>query len=311
MKLYAGIDGGQSSTVAVVGDESGKILGKGDCGPCDHVDEPLDSSRLHDALNGALERAAENANLDADVQYCAIVAGISGLSDGTPSPTVSLPAREVRLMHDAPIAWEGAFGGEAGIVVIAGTGSVAYGRQSDGRAVTVGGWGYLFGDEGSAFAIARRALSIAMRDSDAGRHSTLRSVALEFFGRPSLRAIAHNFYVRAITRSQLARFAEPVADAAARGDAAAQNIVAEAMHALALLASEACEALQCVPNPAVAFTGGLMQRSELRRSAQERLNSVLPGARSVPPRFEPAVGALLLAYLAGGESAALQRALGH
>lgn len=311
MKLYAGIDGGQSSTVAVVGDESGKILGKGECGPCDHVDEPLDSSRLTDALNGALERAARNANLGTDIRYSAIVAGISGLSDGAPDAKVRLPARQVRLLHDAPIAWEAAFGGEPGIVVIAGTGSVAYGRQADGRAVTVGGWGYLFGDEGSAFSIARRALSMAMRECDAGRNSALGSLAREFFGHASLRAISHDFYVRAITRPQLARFAQAVADAAGRGDVAAHNVVMEAMHALALLASEACEALQCGPSPTVAFTGGLMQRSDLRRAAQQRLSWVLPQARSVPSLFEPAVGALLLAYQEDGQSVALQRALGR
>jgi len=307
VKLYAGLDGGQSSTVAVIGDERGQILGRGAGGPCDHVDEPLDSSRLHDALNGALSSAAKSANLDAHARYSAIVAGISGLHQGLPGMKVSLPAQHVRLLHDAPIAWQGAFGGGPGVVVIAGTGSVAYGRDAGGGSVTVGGWGYLFGDRGSAFSIARSALSRAMREEDGGGSSTLRSAALKFFKQSSLREIAHDFYLRRITRPQLAAFAGTVADAADCGDAAAANVIGGAMHALALLACDACQALECGSAPVVAFAGGLMLRSELRAAAQQRLSWVMPQANSVEPRFEPAVGALILAYQEDGQPAPFLR----
>lgn len=296
MKLYAGIDGGQSSTVAVIGDERGQILGRGDAGPCDYIDEPQHSTRLDEALNGALQSAAKSANLEKGSHYSAIVAGISGFDESMPDTNVRLPGSRLRLLHDARIAWQGAFGGEPGIVVIAGTGSVAYGCEAGGRSATIGGWGYLFGDRGSAFFIARRALSVAMQESDAGRNSALATAALDFFAQSSLRAIAHAFYVRDIGRPQLAKFATAVADTASRGDAAAENVIGEAMHALALLARHAWEALECLPGSKVAFTGGLMEAGQLSEAARQRLSWVLPQAHSVQPRFEPAVGALLLAY---------------
>ena len=69
-------------------------------------------------------------------------------------------------MHDTPIAHAGALEGRSGVVVIAGTGSVVYGRNDEGWSCTLGGWGFLFGDEGSAFAIARD--SLARADAGAG-----------------------------------------------------------------------------------------------------------------------------------------------
>ncbi len=99
-------------------------------------------------------------------------------------------------MHDTPIAHAGALGGRSGVIVIAGTGSVVYSRNDEGRSCTLGGWGFLFGDEGSAFAIARDALAILMRAQDDGDASFVEQTraACEFFAVPSLRALVHAFY---------------------------------------------------------------------------------------------------------------------
>ncbi len=96
---------------------------------------------------------------------------------------------ECELLHDTPIAHAGALAGRPGIVVIAGTGSVVYGRKEDGSSSTLGGWGYLFGDEGSAFAIARDALATLMRAHDDGDRSLDEAAraACDFFGAASLR----------------------------------------------------------------------------------------------------------------------------
>ena len=74
-----------------------------------------------------------------------------------------LSAVHLSVSHDALIAYVGACGGEPGVVVIAGTGSIAFGRGSDGREARAGGWGYVFGDEGGAFDIVRQALRAALR----------------------------------------------------------------------------------------------------------------------------------------------------
>ncbi|MEO6912938.1 MAG: BadF/BadG/BcrA/BcrD ATPase family protein, partial [Candidatus Baltobacteraceae bacterium] len=155
--LFAGIDGGQSSTTAAIGGVDGRVLARGTAGPADEVDQSPSSSRLNDALNAALADALANANLDPSTRFTRVVAGISGYEGIVYGKTVALPADQTRLMHDSPIAQAGAFDGAPGIVIIAGTGSVVYGVNTSGASLLLGGWGYLFGDEGSAFGLARDA----------------------------------------------------------------------------------------------------------------------------------------------------------
>ena len=97
----------------------------------------------------------------------------------------------------------------AGVIVIAGTGSVVYGTSENGWSCTLGGWGYLFGDEGSAFAIVRDALARMMRahdDGDASLAAETRAVC-EYFGLPSLRRLVHALYKGELTRDRVASFA--------------------------------------------------------------------------------------------------------
>jgi len=158
VSLFAGIDGGQSSTVAVVGDERGRILGRGTAGPADEIGASKESTRLRDALQGALEAACADAGLAQESRFDAIVAGVSGYDGHVYGKMPALPSQRVVLVHDTPIAHAGALAGHPGVVIIAGTGSVVFGRDESGRSWTLGGWGFLFGDEGSAFSIVRDAL---------------------------------------------------------------------------------------------------------------------------------------------------------
>ncbi|HKE37033.1 MAG TPA: BadF/BadG/BcrA/BcrD ATPase family protein, partial [Candidatus Baltobacteraceae bacterium] len=125
-RYVAGIDGGQTSTAAVIGDERGRVVGRGVAGPADEVGQGADSTRMHDALSGALRAACKGAGLDAGTHFEAIVAGVSGYEGRVYGKMPQLPAARFVLMHDAPIAHAGALAGEPGVVVIAGTGSVVY-----------------------------------------------------------------------------------------------------------------------------------------------------------------------------------------
>ncbi len=207
MPYYAGIDGGQSATNAVIGDDSGRILGRGSAGPADEVDQDSASTRLRDALAAALHAASAQANLPPDVRFAGVVAGISGYEGNVFGQPPQLAADALALEHDAPIAHAGALGAGPGVVVIAGTGSVAYAVNESGASAMTGGWGYLFGDEGSAFWLARKALSQAMHDADAGEPNELAQLALQHFDAPSLRALSRAFYSGSISRAHLASFA--------------------------------------------------------------------------------------------------------
>lgn len=288
--MFVGIDGGQSSTVAVIGDERGRIVARGSAGPADEIGAGSGSTRLRDALRGALENAACRANLPANVRFDAIVAGVSGYDGRVYGAGPELPSPRVVLLHDTPIAHAGALGGEAGIVVIAGTGSVVYGRNDDGRCCTLGGWGFLFGDEGSASRIARDALVMLMRaqdDGDASFDAHIRA-ACEFFGAASLRRLAHAFYKGEITRDRLAAFAP----AAMRFDAF-RPIAARGAERLAELV---CAAIRSGIAPRVAFVGGVFEDAGFRDHARTEILRAVPEVQIVEARYEPVYGALLLAY---------------
>ncbi|MBV9270587.1 MAG: hypothetical protein JO165_05800 [Candidatus Eremiobacteraeota bacterium] len=294
MKYYAGIDGGQSSTTAVIAGENGQVLARGVAGPADEVGVASDSTRLRDALNAALSDAIKNAGIDSSTQFESVVAGITGYEGRVYGKPPDVPARKVTLMHDAPVAHAGALGGKPGIIVIAGTGSVAYGVDEGGRAVTIGGWGYVFGDEGSAFWIAREALSGMMRDRDAGRANDLFDDAIKYFNSSSLRAISRAFYMDTISREQLAGFARIVIHAGEMGSEAAERLTNEAAEAIANLAALAVRDLRQQP-PVIALMGGLMQSKTMREAAIYAVRRILPEAQLTPPRHDAATGALILA----------------
>lgn len=274
--LFAGIDGGQSATTAAIGDDV-RVLAHGRSGPADEVGAAADSTRLRDALEGALADALAAANLPLDTQFDAIVAGVSGYEGRIYGAPPRLPAKQFVVMHDAPIAHAGALGGEPGVVVVAGTGSVAYAVARDGRTRTTGGWGYLFGDEGSAFWIAHTYVSRAIEDeADA-------QPALAYFGVASLRELVRAFYSGAITRERFASFA-PVA-------LARDDIAEEAARELARLAKSAVIERPC----AIAFVGGLTRDPRFAARVHDATRAALPDCSLVEPVADPAEGALILA----------------
>ncbi len=277
MTLFGGIDGGQSSTTAVVGDADGRVLGRGSAGPADEVGCDARSTRLKDALEGALAAALDDAGLPRDTRFEAIVAGVSGYAGASVGIAPGFNAARVRLMHDAPIAHVGALGGGPGVIVIAGTGSVVYGVGAAGRAVTVGGLGYVFGDEGSAFGIARRAI----READ--ENGALRRRAAAFFGEASALDVARAVYAGRISRDRVAAFA---AELLAVPDADVERLVDAEVAALARQIARA-KAMVAASGP-VAATGG-MTRDAYYMKRLGRLVDL------VAPLDDPAIGALSMA----------------
>jgi N-acetylglucosamine kinase-like BadF-type ATPase len=296
MRLFAGIDGGQSSTQVAIGDESGTVA-RAAGPPADLVGEPRDSPRQLAALHAALDAGLDEAGLPRDTHFTAIVAGISGFDSGV-SPPLDLGGRaeRARIVHDSEIAHAGALNGAAGIVVIAGTGSVALGNAESGEAfVRAGGWGYFFGDEGSATWIARVALRRAMARSDRGEASPLRDRALAFFGTHSLRAVQHAFAHGELTRPALAAFAADVLAVADAGDPDARDVRASAAAELADLVATVERHFPRAPITLVSYAGGLFHDAAFAEAFGDALQRTVPQAELVEPAGDPAAGALLLA----------------
>jgi glucosamine kinase len=295
MSLYVGVDGGQTATQAVIGDERGVILGHGVGPPADLVGEARTSQRQAKAIDAAIADAIRDARLSNDVVFASVVCGISGYEAGEIVPRLAARAQCVRVVHDADIALAGALGGEPGIVVIAGTGSVALGMDERGARVRVGGWGFLFGDEGSAFWIVWRALMLAMRREDHNEVSLLGDRALTFFGKSSLRALQLAFAHGDITRAALASFAPLVFGLACNGDVDAHLIRIDAARSLADLVQCVDMRLGRQEGRRVSYVGGVFADEQLRQTWKVVLQKRAPHLIVRTPLAEPAAGALHLA----------------
>lgn len=300
MKLFAGIDGGQSSTTAVVGDQTGTVLGRGKGPPADEVGQGANSTRLRDALATALAAALRDAKQAADAPFECIIAGVSGYDGRITGTAPAFPAKHFEIVHDAPVAHAAAFGTGGGILVIAGTGSVAYGRNDAGETLRVGGWGYLFGDEGSAFWIGKRCIERAMQDEDAGFGSFLRADVLAHFAQSSLRDVQHASHTGAISRSEIAAFARRALELARSENPDAFAIAEQAADALAALGARCARRLhgdkRVIGHPVpLAFSGGLVEDEWFAAKVRTRALDRLPEARLETLRRAPAEGALLLA----------------
>jgi N-acetylglucosamine kinase len=188
-----------------------------------------------------------------------------------------------------------------GIVTIAGTGSIAFGRNAAGRSARAGGWGYVFGDEGGAFDIARQAARAALRVEEGwGPPTRLRDAFLEATASASANQMLHRFYSDAWPRSRVATLAPLVDRAAAAGDAVARQILSGAAIQLAMLAGSVRGQLwQPGERVDVAWVGGVFQ-SDLLREKFRLLVEMEDGCRCGPPLHGPDRGALLEAYRQAG-----------
>jgi N-acetylglucosamine kinase-like BadF-type ATPase len=306
VKLYAGVDGGQSSTVAAIGDGE-RELARAAGPPADLVGLPRDAARQAGVIGTTVAAALARAGLDPALRLAGLVAGISGFDRGeSPEPDLGACAERFAVVHDAEIAHAGALGGAAGIVAIAGTGSVALGTASPGNAfVRAGGWGFFFGDEGSALWIARTALRAAMDREDRGHAGALATCALAFFAGGgsdihSLRSIQHAFAHGELTRPTLAAFASEVLALAERGDPDAGSVRAAAYDALAQLVATVDARLAPAAGRRISYAGGLFLNAPFAAGFRGAVERRVPGAVVASPAGDAAAGALALARRLAG-----------
>jgi N-acetylglucosamine kinase len=303
MRLFLGVDGGQSSTTVLIGDESGRVLGAGEAGPCNHAGAEEGRARFERAVKEGLEAACERAGLDlATVRFESACLGMSGgPEDKQAILAATLRAERLMVTNDAAIALSGATATGQGIAAIAGTGSIAFGRNAEGRTARTGGWGYIFGDEGSGFDIARQALRAALRMEEGwGPPTSLRQALLDATGSRNANEVLHLFYTCEWHRSRVALLASLVDAAAAERDAVAMVILNRTAVELAtLVAAIRSQLWKPGDGVDVAYIGGVFQSS----TVLERFGTLVelePGNRCGPPRHGPAEGALLEAYRAVG-----------
>jgi N-acetylglucosamine kinase len=212
-----------------------------------------------------------------------------------------IDAEHLLVTDDARIALAGATAGDAGIIAIAGTGSIAFGQNDRGETARAGGWGYLFGDEGGAFDIVRQALRAIVREHEGwGSRTALTPALLEAGAAADANELLHAFYTPAWPRQRVAALAPLVSRIAEEGDPIASGILQNAARELALLVGCVRRQLWVEAEPVrVAWVGGVFQSTMLL----ERFRTLITleeGATCEAPRHGPALGAVLLAYRAAG-----------
>ncbi|HEY5611620.1 MAG TPA: BadF/BadG/BcrA/BcrD ATPase family protein, partial [Thermoanaerobaculia bacterium] len=169
MAYFLGVDGGASKTAALVTDEECNPLGSGRAGGSNHLRVGIEEAtrNVERAVNSALVEAGI-AIRQIEYAYCGIAGSdhIEHHQDVVEALKIFFPRGNFVVDTDARIALTAAVGFGSGVVVISGTGSVAFGRNAAGEEARAGGWGPTVGDEGSGYAIAREGLSAILRAHD-------------------------------------------------------------------------------------------------------------------------------------------------
>jgi N-acetylglucosamine kinase-like BadF-type ATPase len=298
-----GVDGGGTSTVAWLADGAGRVLGRGRAGPSNVKAVGADTART--ALAHAIAGAFEDAGIAAAPVTIACL-GMAGF--GRPADRCELTAwadaerwaERLLLVNDGDLVIAAGTPGGSGLAVIAGTGSIAVGCTPDGRTARAGGWGPLFGDEGSAYAVAVEALRLVARRAD-GREGhveddvlTARTCAA--LGVGSASEIVSAVYAAGFDRMRVAALAPLVVAAAAADRTLATRLLEPAGAALAEMALAVAAALDWPrPDLPLALAGSfLLAAADVRRALRDRIER--EGWRlAMEEVAEPVQGALLLA----------------
>ncbi len=282
-------------------------MGVGRSGPCNHVSGDEARTRFRAVLSDCLQEASHALTHEfRSLEFAAACLGFSGGAEDKETYSRELiRTRRLKVVNDAEIALTGATAGAPGIIVIAGTGSISFGRNAQAKTARAGGWGYIFGDEGGAFDITRRALRAALRWEEGwGQTTTLHRVLLDATQSKSANHLLHRFYADK-ERKAVAALAPLVTQEAERGDRLAMDILSEAAGALAKYVVGVHEMLfQESDIVTVAHIGGVFRSTPLRQAFIEALTDKVD-CETVFPKFSPAAGALIEALRLDGNPAKL------
>jgi N-acetylglucosamine kinase-like BadF-type ATPase len=304
MEAILAIDGGATRTRCAAIDRSGRILGEAESGPSNHLQQAERSVEAR--MASAIEETVRAAKICRDDIVC-VSAGLAGVDyDGYGDEPMRALFRRLGfsscLVHgDMVIAHAAALAMQPGIVAIAGTGSVILGIDRDGRRARVGGWGPLYGDEGSAHYIAAAGLRAAAQAYDGrGPSTTLVGGFTSALGLSDFRQTISHLYTP--EAGNIAALCPVVHRAAIAGDPVSLSLFDAAAGELAEGIATAARLLHFDETEIlVSYQGGLSEHCPLLiQQLQGRVQQRLANARVVPPRWRPLVGAYLLACSALG-----------
>lgn len=314
-----GLDGGGTKTLALLADENGNLLARGLGGPSNYNAVGFDAAcaAIETAIAQALSFAflsAENIRLSAPPSVpssvpssvppsvSSLCLGLAGA--GCPNDRARFqawaagrfPGAKIQVVSDAEILLAAGAPTGPALALICGTGSIVYGRKQNGEILRAGGWGYLFGDEGSGFSLGAAALRAVMRAHDGrGPATLLTGLVLQRQGLTDPQGLVKSIYGAESPRAEIASISDLVEQAANQKDPVALALLDEAARELAEMTQAVYRKLGNLPVP-LALTGGVILNSA-RLAAQFHQACQALGLcfSSIQPVHEPALGAVLLA----------------
>jgi N-acetylglucosamine kinase-like BadF-type ATPase len=282
------------------------LVSQAETGPSNHllVDAPVVATSLAKAIDQALKLG----NLDRDAVAC-VSAGLAGVDfDGNGASQMEDLLRQLGFENqvvngDMTIAHAGALLLQPGVVALAGTGSVVLGVDADDKRVKVGGWGPIYGDEGSAYRIGEMALRAAAKAYDKrGPATRLNEALLASLGLNEFRESVTQVYVKGMEPRDIAALSRVAYEVAETGDEVARSIFFQAGDELADSVEAAIRQLNFQSSEVkVSHQGSVMSSCRLiRERFIGQLQRRVPGLVVVSPEFEPVIGAYLLGSKALG-----------
>jgi N-acetylglucosamine kinase-like BadF-type ATPase len=296
-----GIDAGGTKTVCLLANDRGEVIAEARAAGANlQVMGELGVEKV-------LHRVMEDTLSDRDISPEAMCLGIAGVDRPRDAQAVRDIMRRIGhkartvVVNDALIALVAGAGDQPGVVVVAGTGSIAYGRDAEGRAARAGGWGYLLGDEGGGFWIGRAALSAVVRQFDQrGPATLLTDLVLTHMQLSTPAELIHVIYDRGLQRNAIAGLAGVVQSATEAGDAVAGEILDRAANELGAAAASVVTRLGMRGDvfPTILAGGIFKGIPSLATNVTTRLAEVAPRSEVRRLEVEPAQGAVTLALAA-------------
>ncbi|MEH1886382.1 N-acetylglucosamine kinase [Nostoc sp.] len=313
MSYVLGIDGGASKTVCILMDDLCQVLGRGEAGPSNYQGIGIEATLQ--SIQSAIQNAVKAAIITSTLNIDAICLGLAGVGRAADIEVVKSLVEELQnnkllpitwalkpanivICNDALIALVGGIGQPVGIVVAAGTGSIVFGRNNQGHTKRVGGWGYILGDEGSAYKIAIAGMNAALKSDDGREKSTsLIEGFKQHLDLESIEDLIELIYRRGWGVKKIAALAPIVDFAAASGDIVANIIIDDAVKELVKATSTVIDAIFSSNSILEVVTTGSVWRGrcKIHERFAASLGKKFPEVRVIFPRYEPAYGAGLLA----------------
>ena len=295
-----GVDGGGSKTSAVIINENGEELGRSKRGASNYHLMGIDHLRI--LLKEVMQASAENAGIELS-QISAVFWALAGAGRPTEAEKLETLRRELLpdipggVINDALGALIGGTGSRKGIVLISGTGTIAYGEDGSGKIARAGGWGHTL-DYGSGYSIAQEALRAIVAAED-GRDlpTNLYEKMQKSLGVQNTDELIHWLYASERQVAEIAQLAPQVLNSAEEGDLLATDILLRAAESLARSVSAVSRRLNFKDKSfPLIFAGGLLQNSRFySRLVSQSIRTRVPNARIQSAKADAAIGAALLA----------------